>query len=143
MSRSAVTLGIVVGAMCVSAPQTPMSKELTALQGRWLITHVGGVPVGPNDPEGAFTVKGDEYAQGVGGKLVERGRIKLDATKKPIEVEFAITAGKLAGSTQLGIVEITGDTVRFHMSAPGSKERAKDFTPREGFELLAAKKRPS
>jgi uncharacterized protein (TIGR03067 family) len=141
MNRVATVLAIAVAVTCLATAQEPMSKELAALQGRWIITHVGGQPVGPNDPEGAFMVKGDEYAQGVGGKLVERGRIKLDTTKKPVAVEFIITAGKSAGSTQLGIVEITGDTVRFHVSPPGSKERAKDFTPREGFDLIAAKRR--
>jgi len=141
MHRLATVLAIVALATCLAAAQEPMSKELAALQGRWLVTHYGGQAVEPTDPEGAFMFKGDEYAQGVGGKLVERGKIKLGTTKKPIEVEFTITAGRFAGGVQLGIVEITGDTVRFHVSPPGSKERPKDFTPREGFELVAAKRR--
>ena len=42
---------------------------------------------------------------------------------------------------QPGIVEIAGDVVKFHVARPGAKERPTDFTPREGFELVAAKRR--
>ncbi len=140
--RAAVLVGLLISVAIVSAQDT-MPKELAALQGRWVLTSIGGQVPGPSDPEGAFMVTGDQYVQAVGGRVVERGTLKIDASKKPVAVDFLITVGRYANTTQLGIVEVTGDTVRFHLGPPGGTERPPDFKPREGFELVAAKKRPA
>jgi uncharacterized protein (TIGR03067 family) len=123
------------------AAQEPVSKGIASLQGRWLVVQVGEQTVAPTDPEGAFMVTGDKYVQGVGGRVTERGTIQVDGTKQPMTIDFVISAGRFANTRQLGIFEVSGDTVRFHLAAPGATTRPENFTPKEGFELVVAKKR--
>lgn len=131
-------------AVCTAAlsPQANAPKELEPLQGRWLVTSVNGKTV-PPEAEAAFMVTGDQYVQGAAGKVVERGTLKIDATKKPMTIDFIITAGRFQGSTQLGLIEIGTDTVRIQVNQPGAKERPADFAIKEGFELVTARRRTS
>jgi uncharacterized protein (TIGR03067 family) len=126
----------------LAAAQATVPKELEALQGRWQIVAIDGKDVGP-DVQAGFTVTGDQYSQGVNGKLVERGSLKVDTTQKPNTIDFIITAGASQGKTQLGIIQITGDTVTIKVNQPGATVRPKDFTPSEGFEVVTARRRTS
>ena len=135
-----------VPAMLAAAQATPaqatVPKELEQLQGRWQIIAIDGKDVGV-DVQAGFTVKGDQYSQGVSGKLVERGSLKVDSTQKPNTIDFIIAAGNSQGKTQLGIIQITGDTVMIKVNQPGATVRPKDFTPSEGFEVVTARRRTS
>src|SRR5262249_27610118 len=66
-----------------------------------------------------------------GGKVGHRGSYTIDPTKSPKTINFLITEGVGKGQTQLGIYEITGDTVKICFAAPG-KQRPNDFSCKQG-----------
>ena len=120
------------------------SKDTTnaaALQGTWVITSVNGQTAPEGSPEMTLTFTGDKYHQTLAGEVNERGAIKLDASKKPMTIDLIITEGSDAGKTQLGIIEVTGDTVRANLDTPGTSQRPTDFTVKEGFVMFEGKRK--
>jgi len=91
-------------------------------------------------PELIVTFTGDRYEQRVAGEVNERGTIKLDLSKKPIAVDFVISEGDDAGKTQLGVLEVTGDTMRGCLAEPGSPARPTAFAVKDGVLLFEAKR---
>jgi uncharacterized protein (TIGR03067 family) len=89
-----------------------------------------------------LTFTGDKYEQALGGTVNERGTIKLDASKKPMTIDLAIGEGTDAGKAQLGIVEVSGDTMKLHLDSPGAGQRPTDFTGKDGSFMVIAKKKP-
>ena len=86
------------------------------------------------------TFTGDKYNQTQGGQVVERGTIKLDASKTPLAIDFMIQEGGDANKTQLGVLQITDDTITCKVNAAGATERPKDFVPADGYFVFLAKK---
>jgi len=121
--------------------QDAVPKELAPLQGRWIVTSVNGETV-DSSAQAVFRITGDQYMVGQGGKLVERGTVKVDASKKPMALDFIISAGRYQGLTQLGILEITSDTLKLYVNTPGATARPTDFERRDGHDLVIAKKSP-
>ena len=131
--------GVALAAGVVS--QGPKDNaDLSALQGAWLITSVNGRSM----PEGALpvtlTVVRDEYSQTAGSDVNERGTIRVDASKKPMAIDFVITEGQAAGKTQLGVVEVSGDTMRASLDTPGAGQRPTDFSIKDGVIVMVGKK---
>ena len=108
------------------------SKAAASLQGTWTVTSINGKPAGEGSPELTLTFAGDKYHQAVGGTVNERGTIKIDASKKPMTIDFAITEGTDAGKAQLGIFEVKGDTLRASLDQPGAGKRPTSFEVTEG-----------
>ena len=132
-----VIVGIALSAgVLAQAPKAP--KAAAALQGTWLLTSVNGEPL---TEELMLTFAGDKYHQTVGGTVNERGTIKVDASKKPMTIDLAITEGSDAGKTQLGIIEVTGDTIRGNLDTPGAGQRPTDFTVKDGAIMFVGKKK--
>ena len=73
-----------------------------------------------------------EYTQEQGDKVVECGNYKLDPSKKPKEIDFDITEGPEQGKHQVGIYELSGDTLKISVAPPGVEERPADFTTKPG-----------
>lgn len=121
------------------------TKPATApgLDGTWIVTAINGEEAQAGSPELTLTINGDKYQQALGGEVNERGTIKVDATKKPMTIDLAISEGPDAGKTQLGIVEVTGDTIRLNLDTPGAGQRPADFTAKGGFILIVGKKKAS
>jgi uncharacterized protein (TIGR03067 family) len=138
-------LSILSALLVLSAPlraqQPSVPKELAPLQGRWQLTSVNGEMVDASTTA-VFIVTGEGYLQGENGKVSERGTLRVDPAKKPMTIDFIITAGKYQNMTQLGIFEINGDTIRVQVNQPGAKERPTDFALRDGYDLVIAKKSP-
>jgi uncharacterized protein (TIGR03067 family) len=111
-----------------------------ALQGTWLISSINGQTAPEGSPELKLTFEGDKYHQTLGGTVNERGTFKVDASKKPITIDLSIAEGSDAGKTQLGIFEVTGDTMRLSLDTPGAGQRPPDFSPKDGLLVVAAKK---
>jgi len=109
-----------------AARQEALSTELTALQGSWTIVSINGQAVDP-DLTLSVSFAGNKYTQSLNGQAIESGTVKLDATKKPIAVDFAILTGDDAGKLQLGILEIGEDTLTFAMSEAGATDRPAAF----------------
>ena len=127
-----------------ASAQDGLSKELTSLQGTWVITSVNDVAPSTGEPEVTLTFTGDKYSEGVDGQVVERGSVKIDATKKPIAMDLIITEGDDANKTQLGALEIGEKTIRFKLNTPGATVRPTDFEIADGhFVFVATKKAKS
>ena len=116
-------------------PGTKPTAAAVALQGTWLITSINGKAA---PEEFTLTFTGDKYAQAVGGTVNERGTIKVDATKKPMTIDLMITEGTDAGKTQLGVFEVSGDTLRANFNTPDAKERPASL--KEGALIVEGKK---
>jgi uncharacterized protein (TIGR03067 family) len=67
----------------------------------------------------------------VGDKTVASGQFKIDATKKPKEIDVMDETGTKNEKTRLGIYELDGDTYKYCLAPPG-KPRPKEFTSKEG-----------
>jgi uncharacterized protein (TIGR03067 family) len=117
------------------------SKSAAALQGTWVVTSLNGQAVPEGSPQLTLTFSGDKYHQTLAGQVNERGTFKVDASKKPMTIDLAITEGDDAGKTQLGIVEVTGDTMRCNLDAPGAGQRPADFTVKSGVMFTAKKQK--
>ena len=114
-----------------------------AVQGTWTLVSLNGQTAPEGAPELTLTFSGDTYNQAIAGAVNERGTIKVDASKKPMTIDLAIAEGDDAGKTQLGIVEVTGDTLRAAFAAPGATERPADFTVKQGGIVFVGKKAKS
>lgn len=120
MTRAFLLLAVL---LFVSAPsQGDVQKTLERFQGTWVITSVEGEGI-PAGVHVALTLSGDKYQGFKQGKVDERGSIKVDAAAKPMTIDFAIVEGIHAGKTQLGLVEIGGDTMTLVLAEPGAAVR--------------------
>jgi uncharacterized protein (TIGR03067 family) len=75
--------------------------------------------------------KNGETSITIGGQPYFKAKYTIDPTKKPKTIDYMMTEGFTKGKTQLGIYELTGDTVKFCFAAPG-KDRPTEFTAKEG-----------
>jgi uncharacterized protein (TIGR03067 family) len=126
------------------APGKPAtSKQAAALQGTWIITSINGQAAAPGTPQLTLTFTGDKYHQAVDGVVNERGTIKLDASKKPMTFDLAITEGQDTGKAQLGIIEVIGDKLRASLDQPNAGKRPADFEMRPGeIAVVGQRKKP-
>ena len=114
------------------------TKAAAALQGTWVLTTVNGETL---TEELTLTIAGDKYHQTVNGTVNERGTIKVGTSTKPMTIDLAIAEGSDAGKTQLGIIEVTGETIRGNLDTPGAGKRPTDFTIKEGTIMFVGKKK--
>jgi len=140
MRRVTLVSVVLLAATASMLAQSGLSKELESLQGTWVLTSSDGQSLEGSGQTTSVVITGDKYAQTQDGKVVERGTIKLDASKTPIAIDLLITEGDDANKTQLGVLRIDGDTITAKLSTPGSTNRPTDFTPAEGYVVLVAKK---
>lgn len=117
-----------------------LAKGATALQGTWEVSSINGQAASPGN-ELKLTFEGQKYHQTSAGTINERGTFKVDPTKKPMTIDLSITEGTDAGKTQLGLIEVTGDTMRCTFNQPGVAERPASLT--EGAIVVVAKKSKS
>lgn len=86
--------------------------------------------------------KDGKYDLKVDGEEQEAGTFKLDSTKTPNWLDFAIEAGNDKGKKQVGIVVVDGETLKFCLSQPGKEDRPKKFeTSEEDQYILVTMKR--
>ena len=111
-----------------------------ALQGTWVISSLNGQSAPEGSPELKLTFAGDKYHQTLGTEVNERGTFKVDASKQPMTIDLIITEGQDAGKTQLGVFEVTGDTLRASLDTPGAAQRPADFTSKDGVLSFVGKK---
>ena len=123
---------VLLGLLVFQAAQTPpassasadVKKALDQLQGSWQIVTFNGQDAPPGlDASLVFT--GDKYEQWANGSVQERGSIKLDPSTKPMSMDLLIAEGDDAGKVQLGLAEISGDTLSLSFATPGDPNRPK------------------
>jgi uncharacterized protein (TIGR03067 family) len=117
----------------------PSKGDLDKLQGTWVTVSLmndGKTVVDAKTPpkEGPATklaYDGNKWIIRVGDKDVASGVFKIDATKKPKEIDVLDDSGKKNEKTRLGIYDLDGDTYKYCLAQPG-KPRPTDFTSKEG-----------
>jgi uncharacterized protein (TIGR03067 family) len=127
-----VALVIVSAAVAMAQSKPPaVPKQLLPFQGTWVLT----TPDGQSMAGGAeliITITGDRYVQSVGGAVNERGTFKIDTTKKPMWIDLAITEGADAAKTQVGLIEVKGNTMRGALKPPADTVRPTSLTGHTG-----------
>ncbi len=132
MSLHAIVLALAT--LFIAADDTT-KNDVDQFKGSWKTEalEVGGQKA----PREAFkddlmTFEEKEYTQERGDKVVERGKYKLDPSKNPKEIDFDITEGPDQGKHQVGIYELSGDTLKVSVALPGAEKRPADFTTKPG-----------
>ena len=85
-----------------------------------------------------LTFTGDKYEQWANGSADERGSFKVNPATKPASIDLMIAEGSDAGKLQLGVYEITGDTLSLTFSAPSDPVRPKTLA--DGAVVVTLKK---
>ena len=142
MMRTLRTLSLVglvgllgsLGSSLAGQSPSATSADSASLQGTWSM--VAGTADGYQlPPEYVKTMRrvfvGNEVTVTMGGQLFLKATVALDPTASPKTIDYHMTGGPTAGSTQLGIYQLAGDTVRFCFSAPNAA-RPSDFTSTPG-----------
>lgn len=108
-------------------------EDAKAMEGDWLAAsaELAGTKF-PDEIRQAvkLNVKEGAYTVNIGGK-VDKGAIKLDATKNPKTMDLIGTDGPNQGKTFLAIYEITKDGMKICYDLTG-KERPKEFKTEKG-----------
>jgi len=117
-----------------AAAPKPASDDIAKLQGEWLMTT--GVADGFSIPEEMIknfkrVCKGKELSVLNGDQLFMKATITLDQTKTPKTIDYDITDGPTKGKKQLGIYELTDDTLKSCFAAPDSP-RPTEFKSESG-----------
>jgi uncharacterized protein (TIGR03067 family) len=131
---------------CGSAKGGKMKSDLDKLQGAWNIVALesDGNKLPATMFDGAqIVLKGDQF-ESLGMGAVYRGKVKLDAAKKPKHFDLVITEGHAAGMTNYGIYELNGATWKLCLDTTG-KSRPKTFAtkPASGLALETLKRAPA
>ena len=142
MMRMAAIALISLATMTSESGQETMSKELTSLQGTWIITAFNGEDHPAGAPEVTLSFTNDKYAQSFDGNVVERGTVKIDASKKPMWMDLQIVEGDDANKLQLGIAQIADGKMTFKLATPGATTRPTDFAVADGFLVFSMTKKP-
>ncbi len=116
---------------------TDAQKALDQFQGRWQVVTFNGQDA-PAGADVALVFKADKYEQWAEGSVEESGSFKVDPSTKPMSIDLIITQGDDAGKTQLGLADITGDTLSLAFAAPGDTTRPK--TPNDAALVAVLKK---
>jgi uncharacterized protein (TIGR03067 family) len=130
----AVTLLAMAGTLLGGGGNQASDNELKKIQGTWQFVsqEMDGKP---RPAEQVATLKitftGDKWSVREDGKVVQAGTHKFDPTKKPGQVDAAVTEGEGKGSTMLGIYEMKADKMKVCFDLQG-KERPTSFTAKTG-----------
>lgn len=111
-----------------------VKKDMARLQGEWSM--VSGTADGTVMPDAMRETakrvcKGDETTVTLGTQLLMKAKFTIDPSKKPKTIDYQMIDGPTKGKQQLGIYEVTGDTVKFCFASPGA-ERPADFSSKPG-----------
>lgn len=145
MIRAAVLAAFVVFASGQGKPDAAATaaaaKALASIQGTWVVASINGQALADSGMEMSLAITGDKYAQTVNGEVNERGTLKLDPSKKPMAIDLNIVEGNDGGKLQLGVIEVTGDTMTGKLGTPGEPTRPTSLMPEEGYFIVVAVRR--
>jgi uncharacterized protein (TIGR03067 family) len=143
---AAVVTGVGVAAVAVvpraraaAEDATTAEAELKKLQGTWLIAsfeQAGEKKEGTGNEE-QLRIEGQTFSLWHDGHLEEKGRIKLDPSRNPREIDFQFQEGKRDGQTDLAIYTWDGTNLKICLVREG-EERPTDFTTKPGEKRVVA-----
>jgi len=121
------------------AADDPSQADLEKLKGTWLTvslvsdgkTIVDEKMPPPPGPVTKLAYEGNRWMVKVGDKTVAQGLFRVDATKKPRQIDILDETGESNERSKLGIYEVDGDVYRYCL-APAAKPRPKAFVSRPG-----------
>lgn len=130
----------------------PSHGDLDRLRGTWVTVSLVNdgktivdekAPSKPG-PTAKLVYDGNIWMIQVDNKNVASGVFKIDATKRPKEIDILDESGVKNDKTKLGIYEIHGDTYKYCL-APAGTPRPTDFTCKPGTKhsLGISKRAPS
>jgi uncharacterized protein (TIGR03067 family) len=106
-------------------------KDQEKLQGTWkAVTVEAGGKAQDDGAEHRLIFAGDQFSIKKGEEMMIKGKLKIDSSKKPKEIDMECIEAKrdnLKGKTLLGIYELDGDTLKWCWNRPGG-ERPKEFS---------------
>ena len=100
----------------------PMTPLLRRLEGEWVPVQLArdGEPMKEQWLAfGSRTAVGNEVKVVFGGQVMVHAKVRIDEGAMPIAIDYLNLDGRQAGTVSRGIMEWTGDEVRFLMAAPG------------------------
>jgi uncharacterized protein (TIGR03067 family) len=86
-----------------------------------------------------LTFEGDTFTIQRKGAVIIKGTFKVDASKKPKEIDLDIKEspnGQNDGKTAKGIYELDGDQLKWCTAPPGKDERPAEFASPQGSQRL-------
>jgi uncharacterized protein (TIGR03067 family) len=130
---------LVAGIVCLTAAAAfaTAGGEAGKIEGKWKAT--GAIARGKQVPQAEIdqamvevTFKAGKFAVTIGGKEVEAGTYKTDASKKPATIDMSISEGPDKGKVQVGIYKMEGDTLTFALSRGANQAAGKRPATFEG-----------
>jgi uncharacterized protein (TIGR03067 family) len=109
-------------------------SDIAKFQGNWqLVSLERDGKKSPADEVNKIklTIQGNRFVLKKDSVVVSEGTFKLDAAKKPKEIEETLTAGPNKGKVFLAIYEVDDREQRICFAAPG-KDRPKEFSSSPG-----------
>jgi uncharacterized protein (TIGR03067 family) len=133
-SRRTVAKQSPVAVPAVTAEEQAASGEPTELEGEWAMVSAvfGGAAMDENMVQwcGRIT-RGNVTTVVAGPQTMLKARFTLNATSHPRSIDYVNLHGSAKGKSQAGIYELSGNTLRICMSAPG-KPRPGGFESKAG-----------
>ncbi len=136
MMRTGFSSVFVLLVLITSHAQDDNKKQSSLLEGEW--TMVSGSASGQAMPatmvkNGKRVAKDGETTISFNGQAYFKAQYQVDASTKPLSIDYQMTEGPTKGKTKLGIYALKDDTVTFCFGAPG-KPRPTEFTSETGSE---------
>jgi uncharacterized protein (TIGR03067 family) len=136
MKWQVLLIAAAVLGLAAEAQKDDDKKELGKLKGNWTVTSYERdkrqLPA-EKAKEIKYSVMDEKLIlkDGIGFTNGKEHALKLDATKKPMQIDITPADGKNKGKAFQGICQIEGDTLKVCVAAPG-KERPKEFATKDG-----------
>jgi len=113
---------------------TESQSALDELGGQWSMVSCtrDGEPVPAGYVKwGKRVANGNEMTMSMAGKIITKAKFKIDPSRQPKEIDYAVLEGQGAGQTLYGIYELDGSILKFCVSGEG-QARPRDFSSGRG-----------
>jgi RNA polymerase sigma factor (sigma-70 family) len=133
---------VLPGALAAADDKDKVKAELKKLQGTWVDVYAEKAgekleKVGENQ----MKFEGETFSVWHDGHVEEKGTIKLDPSRNPMEIDLQFQDGKHAGQTALGIYAWDGEELKLCGAGPDAGARPTDFTTTTRDRFLVVLKR--
>jgi uncharacterized protein (TIGR03067 family) len=140
-----LVVGFASALIAADSPKGEPKKDLGQIQGSWVVEsgESGGTAIANEQLKATrFVIKGDKYIYTI-PDYREEGTLKLEQSKKPKAIDVKIVEGRDQGEMQLGIYELSKDTLKLCFAPPGKdNKRPKNLsTNADNDQLLLVLKR--
>jgi uncharacterized protein (TIGR03067 family) len=121
-----------------------LKEELKKFQGTWVDVYAekAGKQLQVGDHQLKFD--GETFSVADHGRVEEKGTIKLNPSKNPMEIDLRFQGGNKGEQTVLGIYTWDGENLKLCWGEPGGGTRPTDFTttPDGGFLVVVKRRDP-